>query len=73
MRIFSRSVHTPLTNREIEILKWTADGKTTQETSDILRISIDTVNFHVKNAISKLKSANRTAAVVQAAMLGLLA
>ena len=63
----------PLTKREIEILKWTADGKTTQETSDILRISIDTVNFHVKNAISKLKSANRTAAAVQAAMLGLLA
>ena len=49
-----------------------ADGKTTQETSDILRISIDTVNYHVKNAISKLRSANKTAATVRAAMLGLL-
>ena len=62
----------PLTRREIEILRWTADGKTTQETSDILRISIDTVNYHVKSAISKLRSANKTAAAVRAAMLGLL-
>ncbi|MBF3912595.1 LuxR family transcriptional regulator, partial [Burkholderia pseudomallei] len=31
-----------------------------------------TVNFHVKNAILKLRTANKTAAVVRAAMLGLL-
>lgn len=62
-----------LTDREIEVLKWTADGKTSSEISTILSISDHTVNFHVKNAISKLGVSNKTAAVVQAAVLGMLA
>lgn len=62
-----------LTNREIEVLKWSADGKTSSEISTILSISDHTVNFHVKNAISKLGVTNKTAAVVQAAVLGMLA
>ena len=61
-----------LTDREIEVLKWTADGKTSSEISAILSISDHTVNFHVKNAITKLGVANKTAAVVQAAVLGML-
>ncbi|AGK48518.1 bacterial regulatory s, luxR family protein [Burkholderia thailandensis MSMB121] len=61
-----------LTEREVEVLKWAADGKTSGEISKILAISVDTVNFHVKNAILKLRTANKTAAVVRAAMLGLL-
>lgn len=61
-----------LTGREIEVLKWTADGKSAQDVADILNISKNTVDFHVKNAIVKLQSANKTAAVVRAAMLGML-
>ena len=61
-----------LTAREIEVLKWTADGKTSGEISDILAVSENTVNFHIKNAVGKLQTANKTAAVVRAAMLGLL-
>ncbi|TJZ77663.1 autoinducer binding domain-containing protein [Chitiniphilus eburneus] len=61
-----------LTAREIEILKWTGDGKTSGEISDILSVSENTVNFHIKNAVAKLQTANKTAAVVRAAMLGLL-
>ncbi|HEV3106713.1 MAG TPA: autoinducer binding domain-containing protein [Trinickia sp.] len=61
-----------LTEREVEVLKWAADGKTSAEISKILAISVDTVNFHVKNAVAKLKTSNKTAAVVRAAMLGLL-
>jgi DNA-binding CsgD family transcriptional regulator len=61
-----------LTDREVEVLKWAADGKTSGEISKILVISVDTVNFHVKNAVTKLKTTNKTAAVVRAAMLGLL-
>lgn len=65
--------HAPtLTEREIEVLRWTADGKTSGEVSDILCVSENTVNFHVKNAVAKLQTANKTAAVVRAAMLGLL-
>lgn len=61
-----------LTEREVEVLRWAADGKTSCEISKILVISVDTVNFHVKNAVTKLKSANKTEAAVRAAMLGLL-
>lgn len=68
----SPQVKQHLTDREVEVLKWTADGKTSSEIADILLLSIDTVNFHVKNAVSKLSVANKTAAVVRAVMLGLL-
>ncbi len=61
-----------LTLREVEVLKWTADGKSSNEIADLLSISENTVNFHIKNSVAKLRTANRTAAVVRAAMLGLL-
>lgn len=65
-------VNVKLSNREVEVLRWTADGKTSSEISDILRIAERTVNFHINNAISKLNASNKTAAVVRAAMLGML-
>lgn len=61
-----------LTAREIEVLKWTADGKTSADISSLLEVSENTVNFHVKNAVFKLQTTNKTAATVRAAMLGLL-
>lgn len=61
-----------LSDREIEVLKWTADGKTSAEISDILSISERTANFHIANAMTKLNAANRTAAVVLAATMGML-
>ncbi|BBP02505.1 autoinducer binding domain-containing protein [Sulfuriferula nivalis] len=61
-----------LSPREIEVLKWTGDGKTSSEISDILNISERTVNFHIGNAITKLNTPNKTAAVIRAAMMGIL-
>jgi len=61
-----------LTQREMEVLKWTADGKTASEISEILALSENTVNFHIKNAVAKMGASNKTAAVVRAAMLGFL-
>ncbi len=61
-----------LTERELEVLRWSADGKSAAEISDIMNISKNTVDFHIKNAVNKLKTANKTAAVVRAAILGLL-
>jgi len=58
--------------REIEVLRWTGDGKTSGEISDILNISERTVNFHIGNAMIKLHAPNKAAAVVRAAMLGML-
>lgn len=61
-----------LTNREIEILKWTADGKTSGEVSEILGVSERTINFHINNAMEKLGTSNKLAAAVKAAVLGFL-
>ena len=61
-----------LTNREIEVLKWTADGKSSQDIADILTLSKNTVDFHIKNTVQKLNVPNKTAAVVQAVLLGLI-
>lgn len=61
-----------LTDRESEVLRWTGDGKTTSEIAQILSISENTIKFHVKNATMKLGASNKTAAVLKAAILGLL-
>lgn len=61
-----------LTQREIEVLRWTADGKTSGEVGEILNIAERTVNFHVNNSLLKLGAANKTAGVLKAAMLRLL-
>lgn len=61
-----------LTAREIEVLRWTADGKTSAEVGEIMNISERTVNFHVNNSLVKLGAANKTAGVLKAAMLRLL-
>jgi DNA-binding CsgD family transcriptional regulator len=61
-----------LTERELEVMKWTADGKSAQDVADILRVSRHTVEFHIKNSVAKLQAPNKTAAVVRAALLGLL-
>lgn len=63
---------TQLSNREIAVLRWTADGKTAGEIASIMKITERTVNFHISNAATKLNAANKTAAAVKAAMLGFL-
>ncbi len=61
-----------LTGREIEILRWAADGKTGKDIGRILDISLATVRFHLKNAMYKLDAANVSAAIARALMLDLL-
>jgi LuxR family quorum-sensing system transcriptional regulator SolR len=61
-----------LTEREIEVLRWAADGKTASESAEILTISERTVIFHIDNALRKLGAANKTAGVLKAAMLRLI-
>ncbi|OAI02070.1 LuxR family transcriptional regulator [Methylomonas methanica] len=63
---------TKLSNREVAVLRWTADGKTTGEIASIMRITERTVNFHIGNAAAKLNAANKTSAAVKAAVLGFL-
>ena len=61
-----------LTDRELEVLRWSADGKTAAEISMILPISLNTVNFHLKNVMNKLSTPNKAAAVLYATVNGLL-
>ncbi|MCP3396931.1 MULTISPECIES: LuxR family transcriptional regulator [unclassified Bradyrhizobium] len=61
-----------LSKREKDCLRWVAEGKSSWEIGKILSVSENTVNFHVKNAIRKLGTANRTQGLVKAIRLGLI-
>ncbi|WP_290781150.1 LuxR family transcriptional regulator [Hoeflea sp.] len=60
-----------LNAREIEILKWTAEGKTSPEIAKLTGLSEHTVNHYATIATKKLGCSNRTQAVVYAIRLGL--
>ncbi|MFC5989735.1 helix-turn-helix transcriptional regulator [Limoniibacter endophyticus] len=62
------SVH--LTEREREVLRWTAAGKTAWETSEILAISERTVQGHLAAVRQKLDVATTTQAVARACRFG---
>lgn len=62
-----------LTRREIEVLRWLANGKNRWEISVILGISERTVKFHTKAILHKLGASNRTHAVAKALSCGLIA
>jgi DNA-binding CsgD family transcriptional regulator len=62
-----------LTAREIEVLKWIADGKSDWQIGQILRISDKTVNFHVENMKRKCGVATRMQVVVRAVHEGKIA
>ena len=61
-----------LTERETEVMRWTAEGKTSNEIGAIMNISHSTVNFHVNNAVAKLGVTNKTAAAIKAVALRLI-
>ncbi|ALC15001.1 transcriptional regulator, LuxR family [Desulfuromonas soudanensis] len=61
-----------LTDRERECLLWSAEGKTSWETSQILGIAERTVIFHLQNAGTKLNVTNRQQAVARAISLRLV-
>jgi LuxR family transcriptional regulator, quorum-sensing system regulator SolR len=61
-----------LSVRETSVIRWTAEGKTTSEISEIMGLSVRTVTFHIGNVVKKLNASNKTAAAVRAALLGLL-
>jgi DNA-binding CsgD family transcriptional regulator len=63
---------TVLSSREMEVLEWLKQGKSSWDISVILGISERTVNFHVYNIMRKLGATNRPQAVAVAARLGLI-
>jgi len=61
-----------LSEREREVLKWSAAGKTASDIACILTLSQSTVNFHIRSVITKMRASNKAGAVAAAAMHGLL-
>lgn len=73
-RIHNRRNDTPhkLTGRELEVLQWAANGKTSGEIASILSISDHTVNTYMNAAMRKLDCVNRTQLVAKALRLHLI-
>jgi DNA-binding NarL/FixJ family response regulator len=65
-------VDEPLTHREIQVLELLAEGLPNKAIAGRLRISDQTVKFHVASISGKLGAVNRTDAVRRAVRRGLI-
>lgn len=65
-------VEVHLTPREREVLLWTRDGKSAWAVGQILGMSDNTVNYHLKNVMAKLDATSKHQAVLKAIQLGLI-
>jgi LuxR family maltose regulon positive regulatory protein len=62
----------PLTDRELEVLRLLAAGRSNQRIAHDLVVALDTVKKHVSHILGKLSATNRTEAVARARQLGLI-
>lgn len=70
----NRPTATPvgLTERELDVLRCLAEGRTTVEISELLYLSHHTVRNHVRNILGKLVARSQLEAVVIASSMGLV-
>ncbi len=66
------AVVSPLSPRELQCLRLAFGGLTARETADKIECSERTVNFHITNAMGKLKVDSKVAAIQRAILLGCL-
>jgi DNA-binding NarL/FixJ family response regulator len=62
-----------LSQREVEVLRLLAAGKSNREIADALCISLNTVATHVRSILTKTSTTNRTEATAYALRYGSLA
>lgn len=67
----SSGANDPLSPRELECMRWIAEGKTDSEIAIILSISDATVRFHLNRARRKLGARNRAQATARLVLRGL--
>lgn len=61
-----------LTPRELDVLRWTMEGKTAWEVGQLLNIAERTTVQHLQNAMKKLQCNSKHQAVLKALRLGLI-
>ncbi len=61
-----------LSVRELEVMQWLKEGKTSWEIGVILSISERTVKFHIANCYAKLDVTNRSQAIARAMRLSII-
>jgi LuxR family transcriptional regulator, maltose regulon positive regulatory protein len=62
----------PLTERELEVLRLLAEGRSNQRIARDLTVVLDTTKKHVSHILAKLDATSRTEAVARARKLGLI-
>ncbi len=62
-----------LSERQIVVLKWAAEGKTDQEIAALMHVSGHTVDKYMRQGKEALDAVNRTSAIVAAMRWGLIA
>lgn len=62
----------PLSERELEVLRLLADGRSNKEIASRLFLAEGTVKNHVTNVLAKLNARDRTQAALRARALGLI-
>lgn len=68
----SNSLASPLSQRELEVLKLVVEGLSNQEIADKLVLSVETVKTHMRHIMEKLAVSDRTQAAVKAMREGLV-
>ncbi len=61
-----------ISKRELECLKLTANGYTSEEIARLLKLSVHTANQYLTNTVQKLDAVNRMHAVAKALRMGLI-
>ncbi len=66
------AIREPMSEREIEVLRLVAAGRSNKDVALALGVSDETIKAHLKSIFSKLEVSDRTAAVTVAARRGIL-
>jgi two-component system NarL family response regulator len=61
-----------LTEREVELLRLLAAGRSNKDIAQTLSLSENTVKYHIKNILQKLDVHNRTEAAAHAVRIGIV-
>lgn len=71
-KLAERMNRSTLTEREMEVLHLIVKGKSNKEIANVLKITEDTVKYHVKSILGKLGVSDRTQAATAALLNGII-